>query len=551
MAPRPIDVEIRSRGVDGVRRDLKLISEEGGNVGEKFSRSGRSIAGAFLEVARSGQLGGDKLKEVVKEGGEMATMFGSAGPIIGGVVLLGVAFYEAFSKGAEQIRDAQRALDDLNSAHLRLAADAQGNRLGAISEDVAARYRQAFAQIEKEAPGWGTKIGVALATSMGLGPDFFGGMSKLMLHEATANQLRTGAYGKGGELDLRSQAEVQRAGLANAGGFAAGTDPVKRFEAQLQVIELEREQAIQRGEMSAGAADARAAGKREALVRQGYDVEQRLGADVANTLAKIQQNVFDQRQTAEDIRYREETESVKRLTISEADRVAIIDQMRLKHNAITLEIQKQRHETEAMAHAQARQGSLNPVERIRGELEAIELKRKKSIEAGADEVDAARAAENEKRQLFLASVDAAVRSNESLGRIATRLALEPLINYLEGLAIKEGIEALKHAAVGDVAGVALHAGVAAAALAGAHQIAQIAGGGGGHGGGGSSGSGGGGGGGGGSDGSAFGGGQGRITVVVNGRYVLWDVNDPAQRAAFADFVRSLGSTGEVVFSDLG
>jgi hypothetical protein len=109
VAPRPVDVDIRSRGVDGVRRDFRLIGSEAEELTEKGGRAARGISGAFLEIAHSGEIGVRSLKDFAREGAEIVTMFGTGGPILGAIALVGLAFFEAFERGRKEMEKTRRA----------------------------------------------------------------------------------------------------------------------------------------------------------------------------------------------------------------------------------------------------------------------------------------------------------------------------------------------------------------------------------------------------------------------------------------------------------
>lgn len=136
---------------------------------------------------------------------------------------------------------------------------------------------------------------------------------------------------------------------------------------------------------------------------------------------------------------------------------------------------KEREDFLTSARIQSQIGDLNPITRLKAEMEAIEERRKKAIDAGVDETTAAKIAENEKRQLFQGTLQAAIRSNESFAKVAKRMLLEPIETYLEGLAVQQGIDAVASAASGNFVGAAAHAAAAAAAIAGARLVASMAG----------------------------------------------------------------------------
>lgn len=78
-----------------------------------------------------------------------------------------------------------------------------------------------------------------------------------------------------------------------------------------------------------------------------------------------------------------------------------------------------------------------------------------------------------------AGFEAYTRGGESLKKVLIKMALDPIITELEGIAVRQAIKAAQHAAAFDFVGAAKHAAVAGLALAGARQVARIGGGGGG------------------------------------------------------------------------
>lgn len=73
------------------------------------------------------------------------------------------------------------------------------------------------------------------------------------------------------------------------------------------------------------------------------------------------------------------------------------------------------------------------------------------------------------------ALDAAITGSESYISAVTKTLLSPLVHKLEAIAVEQGIDALASAAFFDFVGAARHAAVAAAAIAGAQKVAQIAG----------------------------------------------------------------------------
>jgi hypothetical protein len=137
---------------------------------------------------------------------------------------------------------------------------------------------------------------------------------------------------------------------------------------------------------------------------------------------------------------------------------------------------------------------LAEVEALNRRIEAEDTRHEQTDDARRQRQQAKEEAAAKKRAaVLLSSLDAYVRGSESLAKMLTRLALEPLIKELEGTAVRQFVRAAASAAALDFAGAARHAGAGALALAGAREVAVLGGLGGSGGGGGNSSAGGGGG----------------------------------------------------------
>lgn len=538
MAPKPIEIVVKTVGIDGVQRDLSDLGGHGKAAAAESARGAEGLASVLFHVTETGKLSARTTKELVTGLGEVAGFVGSTGLIIGGVALLGAAFVEAFAKADESMKKAHETMQQLNDQSVRLHAELTGNVLGQKELQIADKYNAEFKKIDEQfSNSWFGKLLIAGGFGAFAKPEEF--------LKPARDQLAKATYGDtDSEISKAKRDEALRKGIADAGALGQGFDPVQRYSEQLKAIELQREKAIESGELSEEAANHRAAAQKETLVRNAYEYEQTLATEVAVAQAKFRENVFAAQKIQEDSRYEKELRDLGKLTLTEQERVAAVDQIKLKHTAIGLEIEKQRQYALEASRIEAGKGDINPLVNLRAELDAIELKRKKSIDAGADEVAATETAENEKRQIFQNSIDAAIRSNDSLAKIATKVALDPLISYLEGLAIQEAIKAEAHYADFDIVGGTLHAAAATAALAGAHEIAQLAGGS--ASGGGSHASGSGGGVSAASLSSATGGSGGRTTVVIKGGQLL-NMRDPETRAQFIAAIKTISNDGEIDF----
>lgn len=107
----------------------------------------------------------------------------------------------------------------------------------------------------------------------------------------------------------------------------------------------------------------------------------------------------------------------------------------------------------------------------RSAVEGAEEYKKKTKEVG----DAENKATADHREAIRQRLDYSIRANESLAKTALRLALEPLITELEGIAVSEGAKALKDAAAFNLPGAALHTAAAAAAVLAARKVASLGG----------------------------------------------------------------------------
>jgi hypothetical protein len=111
-----VNVEFRATGVDAVRRNLRLVRDEGEGAGRETARGLRGMAGALADVAREGALGARPLKEIVKSGAELAISFGAGGPILGAIGLFGLVLFNTFDRAREQIVETRKlAIQELNT----------------------------------------------------------------------------------------------------------------------------------------------------------------------------------------------------------------------------------------------------------------------------------------------------------------------------------------------------------------------------------------------------------------------------------------------------
>jgi hypothetical protein len=122
----PVDVVFRATGVEQVRNGLKLVSNEASGSHEKVARGAQTAANAIAEMARSGEMGGRGIRELVKSGAEMSMAFGAGGPVIGALGLLGVAVYNHITnrmkEAREEIRKTKEDLAGFSEGHDLMSA---------------------------------------------------------------------------------------------------------------------------------------------------------------------------------------------------------------------------------------------------------------------------------------------------------------------------------------------------------------------------------------------------------------------------------------------
>ena len=116
----PVAVEFKAEGIESVRQGLRLVRgdlEESGASSEKFAMGARRASFALEEMARSGEVAGRGLRELLATGAEMAFSFGIGGPIVAAVAVLGLAFVDHFRRAREEIEktrtQAITALEDI------------------------------------------------------------------------------------------------------------------------------------------------------------------------------------------------------------------------------------------------------------------------------------------------------------------------------------------------------------------------------------------------------------------------------------------------------
>lgn len=124
----PVAVEFQATGVEEVRRGLRLVKGDIGEAGastEQFAVGARRMSFALEEMARSGEVAGRGLRELVATGGEMALSFGEGGPLVAAVAVLGLAFIDHFRRAREEIQKTEEQFKESFDRMVN-AGDVQG-----------------------------------------------------------------------------------------------------------------------------------------------------------------------------------------------------------------------------------------------------------------------------------------------------------------------------------------------------------------------------------------------------------------------------------------
>lgn len=136
MAANPkVSVEFDATGLDKVRGGLRLVNDAANTTSRQWGMASRQIAGGLEQIARSGKVTGESLKQIVSQGAEMAFMFGAGGPIVAAMGIVGVAIYEHITNNIKAARE--EAEKTANS--IRAMVDA-GDKAG-IYKQMSSVYR--------------------------------------------------------------------------------------------------------------------------------------------------------------------------------------------------------------------------------------------------------------------------------------------------------------------------------------------------------------------------------------------------------------------------
>lgn len=127
-----VAVNFKANGVGEVQRGLKLVGSTAETTSRQVGGAMRQIAGGVEQIARQGKVTGEAMKNIISQGAEMAFMFGTAGPIVGAIAIVGVAIYEHITgrmkEAREEINKTRREMEDLSSGDLASAGRAQQRR---------------------------------------------------------------------------------------------------------------------------------------------------------------------------------------------------------------------------------------------------------------------------------------------------------------------------------------------------------------------------------------------------------------------------------------
>lgn len=109
-----VGVNFRVKGLDQVQRGLRIVKNEAEPTSKQWGTASRQIAGGLEQIARTGKVTGESLKQIVTQGANMAFMFGAGGPIVAALAITGVAIYEGITGRMKEAREeARRFKEDI------------------------------------------------------------------------------------------------------------------------------------------------------------------------------------------------------------------------------------------------------------------------------------------------------------------------------------------------------------------------------------------------------------------------------------------------------
>lgn len=158
-ARAPVEVSFQTTGVDEVRRGIRVVRDDVGDLessseglGEKFAMASRHMAMGLEEVSHSGEVAGRGMKQLITTGAEMALSFGPGGPLVAAVGILGLAFVDHFMRAREEIKKTEEQFEDSlkqminagnNAALMKQAEDLfRGTPFEHFQDGIAALERQ-------------------------------------------------------------------------------------------------------------------------------------------------------------------------------------------------------------------------------------------------------------------------------------------------------------------------------------------------------------------------------------------------------------------------
>lgn len=107
--------DLSSTGAKGTA----VVGDAATGMGEKFGRSARQVAMATENMARMGKVGGESMKQLIAQGGEMAFMFGGGGAVVGALGIATLAIVEMFQRSRREMMETRRQFDENLSQMVR------------------------------------------------------------------------------------------------------------------------------------------------------------------------------------------------------------------------------------------------------------------------------------------------------------------------------------------------------------------------------------------------------------------------------------------------
>lgn len=105
--------------IDKLKKQTEAAGSKATAAGQQWGTAARGIASAAENMARSGNIAGESVKQIISQGANMAFAFGSKGPIIGAIGISTLAAIQFFQQVSDEAREAKRTLEDLDEAARR------------------------------------------------------------------------------------------------------------------------------------------------------------------------------------------------------------------------------------------------------------------------------------------------------------------------------------------------------------------------------------------------------------------------------------------------